>query len=256
MKRTFLIVLGCAAILLAAGLPTRGQGPQVNPGAATRPAIPTTQARNERIAIRLAGPVPLRFDTNRLTSVLDFYRNVVGVSFAVDWAALEKAGVTQDTPVSLELKNVPADLGLRYILRSADPKAQLIYRIEDGAVVITTLKPYEKLPDPPPADRAATKKLGNAVSAQFDANFLLNVIDYLRNTSGLNIFVDWASVEAAGIDRTKPITLQLDKTPTSTALDQVLQAAGGDKLQWTVEGNVVVIAAKKGALAATQPAPK
>jgi hypothetical protein len=76
-----------------------------------------------------------------------------------------------------------------------------------------------------------------------DAVGLSDAIDFLRDISGANIFVNWKALEAAGIDKNTPITLRMRDVKVTTALTAVLNdAAGGSgKLIFDVQDGVVVV---------------
>ncbi len=78
------------------------------------------------------------------------------------------------------------------------------------------------------ANRRVALKLRDPVPINFEANRFLNVIDYLRNTTGVNFFVNWTALEAAGVDQNAPITLQLTNVPADQALELVLQQVGNE----------------------------
>ncbi len=75
-------------------------------------------------------------------------------------------------------------------------------------------------------NRRVAVKLTDPLPVNFDANKLVNVMDYFRNTTGVNFFVNWAALEAAGVEQDLPITLQLNNIPATQALDLVLKQAG------------------------------
>ncbi len=75
-------------------------------------------------------------------------------------------------------------------------------------------------------NRRTAAALRNPVPINFEAIRLSNVIEYLRNTTGLNFFVNWAALEAVGIERDTPITLRLSNVPAEQALRLVLAQAG------------------------------
>ena len=79
----------------------------------------------------------------------------------------------------------------------------------------------------------------------FDGVGLSDVIDFLRDVSGANVFVNWKSLEAAGIDRNAPVTARLRNIKFSKALSVVLDSAGGKMglLNWAPDGNIIMITA-------------
>ncbi|MDB5358097.1 MAG: hypothetical protein JWN24_4550 [Phycisphaerales bacterium] len=97
---------------------------------------------------------------------------------------------------------------------------------------------------PSPATEAANKKLqGKIADVRFAEVTLGDAIDQLRDLSGLNIFVNWKSLEKAGLDRTARVSLHLKDKRLSTVIDLLLTVAAteGEKLGYLVEDGVVSI---------------
>ncbi len=92
-------------------------------------------------------------------------------------------------------------------------------------------------------------RLREPVPIQFEANKLVNVIDYLRNTTGVNFFVNWPVLEAAGIEKDYPITLQLSNVPAEQALRLVLQQASAsnefDPVSFSIIEGIVTISTQR-----------
>ena len=80
----------------------------------------------------------------------------------------------------------------------------------------------------------------------FEGVPLGDVLDFLRDVSGLNIHVNWREMEAAGIPRTEPVTLRAKNLPAWQALKMVL-ADVSKGLQFEVEGGLVTITAYEAA---------
>jgi len=80
-------------------------------------------------------------------------------------------------------------------------------------------------------------------------------IDIFRDLTDLNIEVDWVALMVAGVEKTTPITLNLNNVSNETVLREALGAAGGGvKLDFVVEGGVIRISTMKSPH--RQPAPK
>ncbi len=105
---------------------------------------------NRRTAGKLQIVVPINFEGNFLSQVIDFFRSSTGVDFVVNWQALENVGVEPDTPISLQLKNVTAEQALRYVLQQASAGSdfeRLGFAIVDGIVNISTETDLSKTTD-------------------------------------------------------------------------------------------------------------
>ena len=93
-------------------------------------------ADSDRIVqARLKRQIPINFDDNRLENVIEYMRNVTGVTMAVNWRALEAAGIKPGTTVTLELPAVRADKALDMILEQVG--GNLFWVVNKGAVVIS-----------------------------------------------------------------------------------------------------------------------
>ena len=83
------------------------------------------------------------------------------------------------------------------------------------------------------ADHATAKQdapLASAMSqplpaVTFDDTPLEDAIEFIRNTSGAAIYVDWAALELAGVERTTPVSVQLRGVSASKLLQLTLQTA-------------------------------
>jgi type II secretory pathway component GspD/PulD (secretin) len=75
----------------------------------------------------------------------------------------------------------------------------------------------------------------------FEGIAFSDAIDFLRDITQMNFFVDWRALEAAGIDRNAPVTVRVRDVAVSKALRLVLDNVGGGtvKLGYAVDGNVL-----------------
>jgi hypothetical protein len=105
------------------------------------------------------------------------------------------------------------------------------------AVLAMSWTPLSAEPTKAPSrsDRAAA--IGTAI--RIDRVPLVDVLDQLR-ASGLNLAVNWAALEVAGVSMSDPISLQARGLRTGKLLDLILRQTSAD-LAWYVEENVVHI---------------
>jgi hypothetical protein len=57
------------------------------------------------------------------------------------------------------------------------------------------------------------------------------VIHYIAEETGANVWVNWRALEAAGIDRDAPVTIDLRQVPARVALTQALDEVGGGTIK-------------------------
>lgn len=73
-----------------------------------------------------------------------------------------------------------------------------------------------------------------------------SVVDNLREIEKINIAVDWDNLEAQGIERRKPVTMQLRGLPFESVLKLTLDQVGGDtKLGFSVSEGLLRIATRE-----------
>lgn len=141
--RTMLIASLLSGSLLA--LPTfAADKPTTTPPAATgtkAPAVAAASARPTRLTVRqmLNARLPeLKMDGVPLTDAIDFLRDVSGANLHVNWRALEAAGVTRDTVITSQLRNVPVRKALSVILSQVSPEGSPLAFYNDGGVIEVT----------------------------------------------------------------------------------------------------------------------
>jgi uncharacterized membrane protein YgcG len=119
------------AASVLAGLSTYAIAPGVS---RVRAASPNSTARHELNAV-----LPeVTFNGVALTDSLDFIRDVSGLNLTVNWKALEEAGITRDTPVTLRLRSIPVRKALQMVLSEAGGGDKLTYDMDDGVLEVTT----------------------------------------------------------------------------------------------------------------------
>jgi hypothetical protein len=80
----------------------------------------------------------IKLDQVRLEDAIDFIRRVSGANIHVNWRALEGAGVSRKTLISMQLSDVPMRTVLRTMLRQASGENQLTFYVDENVIEITT----------------------------------------------------------------------------------------------------------------------
>src|SRR5262245_23198462 len=104
-----------------------------------------------------------------------------------------------------------------------------------------------------PAARAASANAAakQALERSLPDAKLMNVtltdcVDYIRDTTGANIHVNWRALETAGITKDTLVNLRLRGIALRKVLDLVLSEAGeGDLLTYYVDEGVIEITTKQ-----------
>lgn len=95
-------------------------------------------------------------------------------------------------------------------------------------------------------DLALNAKLDQPITVAFEDELFEDVIDQLEEGQGVNITVLWNNLEAYGIDRETPVSLQFASQITfKKALEEILDIVGGETtLGYIVSEGVIKIATK------------
>lgn len=99
------------------------------------PESPANRAVRKKLA---AVQRKLEFTGVPFEQVIEFMRDISGVSIHVKWGALEQVGVDKDTPVNIKLTDVPIEKALRVILADVGGLTPLAYVIDEGIITIST----------------------------------------------------------------------------------------------------------------------
>ncbi len=231
------------AAVLSAAIAAAAAGPTTRPARDATPHQRLAQ-KYDRIAL----------DRMDLEKVLAHYGQLSGLKIQPDWAALEEAGITRKTPVTLKAFGLTfekmLDLTLYSIARRNRPLAW--YLSGDTVHVSTQMRVLlrDRGPiafSPAPAARPAAGRGGAAGEISFDQTALRDVIQFLRDLSGLNIHVNWRSLEVTGVTPDTPLTLKARGLSLRRLLDLITDhlSAGRDRFSsvyWILDEGVVHIA--------------
>ena len=232
MTRTILVIVVCAALLpLASSAAEKADKPL--------PADQALQREVERFSFD--GPVK---------QALEQFEKLAGVEIWVDWSSVGRTGVKPGAKVSLKAPKARVeqllDLTLSQVAKEGSP---LAWYIDENVVHVTTQMRVlyrEWAPMMQPTTQRAVRP-APVREFKFDNTPVERVIDFLRDLSGANFSVNWASLEQAGIARDTPITLKVQNVSIARMLDLVMEqlSAGRgkfDSVYWIIDRGVVSIA--------------
>lgn len=183
-----------------------------------------------------------------------------GASVVPVWERLAEAGVARGAKVTVTPGDVPRGVALWMALRAADASGRAAWKIEKGVVVVSTIEDLEGR-GPPAAPRPASgpapapaagapdvaAKLRLPVPLAVADVPLAYVLRYLGEFLDCDVHPAWPALEAAGVGRTRPVTLKLNRVPAKDAFDLVLRSVAADKVaSWRVHEGVVVVATAEG----------
>jgi len=170
----------------------------------------------------------------------------MGVNIAIDWSRL---AIDLNAPVTLNEKNIQySELLTRVLGQVSDPNNPAAFAPVNDVLVISTadgMKVYADLEDSLAGAKmsdALREQLGRRLPAlDLDGAGLATALDSLNSASGPAIKVDWAALQAAGVQRNVPLHLHLRHISVGQALCVILGgvnssrpihiAVRGDKLE-------------------------
>lgn len=200
-----------------------------------------------------------------LEDVLNTLAEKTSLKIVPDWQEIEATGVKRTDRVVLRGRKETLGQILDLLLAQAarrgkplswfiDPQGRII--VSTQARVLTRTTPRAQ----PTQPRQTSPAIGEASAAprpapappdqrpeiRFDNIALENVIEYLREMTGINYHVNWNALETVGIGRQTPVQLQASNMRLGSLLDLICQGLNGDKdkyssIYWVVDGGVVRI---------------
>lgn len=99
-----------------------------------------TDLADDETQVKLEKKIDADFAERPLNEVLAELAERIEVQFYVDTASLEEIGLSQDTPVTFALKNIPAEMALRLIFKNLG----LSYFLDNGVIIVTTAEEMSK----------------------------------------------------------------------------------------------------------------
>ena len=118
------------------------------PATRTRHAEEAAGAKEEQadrqIADRLEKRLPeIRFSNTAFQDAIDFLRDVSGADISVNWAALEKAGIDRNAPVTTRLKDVKLSRALEHILHNVGG-GKIDFVAAKGVITVSTIEDLDR----------------------------------------------------------------------------------------------------------------
>jgi beta-lactamase regulating signal transducer with metallopeptidase domain len=154
-----------------------------------------------------------------------------------DAATGEKAASTRPTKPATAPAAVRSGATVR-LARSSDEEPQPL----TGALVSANAA------DRRSAGAAAVQALldHRLPEVKFDAVGFSDVIDFLRDVTGANVYVNWRTLEAAGVSKNVPVSIRLRDVTFAKALRTILEDAGGEvALDYSVDDGTLTISTRE-----------
>jgi len=147
MRSKQLLAVGVCVLVTSGGLWAQPKSAKPKPKPKPAPTLliqgADETARIEKLLTTTA-VTEIKFNQHEFRDVVDSFRETYGLNIYVEWKALEAAGVSKSTPVTLNLRNVTVGRTLDVILsevstRAPGADAQIMHIVDNGVLTISTL---------------------------------------------------------------------------------------------------------------------
>lgn len=92
------------------------------------------------------------------------------------------------------------------------------------------------------ADARSAQALRRTLQVNFEGAPLSDVLTFIADNTGVDVVGDWKSLEAAGVDKSAPVTLTLRQgAPAEQVLTWILRSAAGDAAGFAIDHGVVLV---------------
>lgn len=100
-----------------------------------------------------------------------------------------------------------------------------------------------------PENRRTLAMLQNKKTpVKFKDNSLGDVLNFVQAVTNVNMDIDWASLEVVGVDKDRPVSLELTNVSVTTVLDRVMEKVSDDPTNgaaWAVYDGVLTIESRE-----------
>ncbi len=238
MARTVLILCVCLILPLK---------PPLDAAESSKPLSAIEMLKRPLMQPAISGPLDKAFVQ---------FRKLVDVRLEVDWPMLQLVGVRKTKRLSVKAPKATGEQLLDMMLAQAAGKGKpLAWYVDGGTVRVTTqmrvlqlrrlpMRLRRKEPIRPRPIRPRPKRFNEF---DFDNLPLEDTIDHFRNISGLNLHVNWRSLELIGVERKTPVTIKASNISLGRALRLVTEqlSTSSSKLErvyWVLDEGVITIA--------------
>uniref|UniRef100_A0A7C2PHW7 Secretin/TonB short N-terminal domain-containing protein n=1 Tax=Schlesneria paludicola TaxID=360056 RepID=A0A7C2PHW7_9PLAN len=219
-----------------------------DPATLTGRAAPVRAKTVNTVEDALAQRAELAFSDTPLSDALRFVAKSQGINIVVDNIALERAGITGNVPISVDVSGVTLRSALKTIL---EPRG-LVAVAEDDVLKITTPQRAQPaaaqrpvyFPTPAANEIRIRDSLSEPTQPAFADTPLADAVDFLRDYHQINIWIDRTALQDEGVDPSLPINLELSGITLRSALRLMLEPYG---LTAVVEDEVLKVTTRTAA---------
>lgn len=108
------------------------------------PTVVSARAANARWALGQTIQ-QIQADGISVAKVIDYLRTISGANIVVNWKALEAAGISQDAPITLDVRGLTLRKALQLVLDQTSPTVPLTWDVDQNVISITTQDEADKV---------------------------------------------------------------------------------------------------------------
>lgn len=213
----------------------------------------------------------LNFEGIEFKDVIQFIRDVGGMSIYVKWSVLNGCGIDKSDTIDLHIENVSLEEAMKEVLArvSQGAKDRLVFCLPEPAGItgpdrptITTMDDLRRMGTledhrvrvvrlmdvgSEEANRAAHKALAQPVEkVDLEDVTVVGALDWVANAGGLKIDVNWTALNEAGLGKKTTINVWFERNSLEKALLEILGDAGGaTKLAYRLDNGKLIISTLK-----------
>ena len=133
------LTAAAAAVMVALSVMPATQAPVLSTVVAADPnlkALAAEDSANAATHAKLAKPITIEMVETPLNEAVEYLASTTGAQIYVKWRRLADEGTEKNAPVTIKLKEVPADLALSLMLEQVGGDVR--YTVERGVVIISS----------------------------------------------------------------------------------------------------------------------
>ena len=171
-----------------------------------------------------------------------------GVPIRVDWDSLDATGVTPSTKVTLRGKKTKLvdilELMLCQVMKKGKPLGWYVDR--DILWISTQANVLKRNRTITARGKLTQKRRVRSREIKFDKTPLEDVVEYFREVTKLNFYVNWGALKLQEVTRDTPVSLRVKNVSIATVLDMVTRGLNANKdkhssVYWIVDNGIVLI---------------
>lgn len=232
------------------------------------PSTAPAEAPGDKLVTALSKPMSFTYADGPLDAALTFFSQVSDLPIKPQWVQLKTIEVTGETSLTLNVKDVAMGRALELAVESAS-KGKAVAFVQDGVIRVSTRHQHSLLRQvhgpgvvklqhivnrlDEAALKAARERMDKPIKVSLDQVKLSDAVQFIRDASGLNVFVDPATLAKAEVTLDAEVSLEVAGVAADQVALAVVRAAGVDDAELLLDPWGVMVIASADRLKALIP---